>query len=175
MSERDQIARKSGQHREVTDSSREEQISLLQTITMEVAAASDLSSALEIVLRRVCEKTGWELGQAWVPNRDKTLLVCGPVWFCGEDDLKHFRAVSEKSHFQPGVGLPGRVWKTKQPAWIEDVTHDPNFPRTKAAQAVGLKTAVGIPILTGNEVIAVIEFFLRESRSQNERLVNVIA
>jgi PAS domain S-box-containing protein len=156
----------------------EEQLSLLQTITTEVAAASDLSSALQIVLRRVCEKTGWELGQAWAPNRDKTVLVCGPVWFCGPGDvkqLKDFRTASEKSHFQPGVGLPGRVWQSKQPAWIEDVTDDPNFPRTAAAKAAGLKTAVGIPILTGEEVIAVIEFFLRESRSENERLVKVIA
>src|SRR5438094_2462675 len=175
MSEREIIEKKSGEHRETANTSHEEQINLLQSITMEVAAASDLSSALEIVLRRVCEKTGWELGQAWVPNRDKTLLVCGPVWFCGEADLKHFRAVSEKSHFQPGVGLPGRVWKSKQPVWIEDVGDDPNFPRTKAAKAVGLKTAVGIPILTGDEVIAVIEFFLCQSRSENERLVNVIA
>ncbi|PYK59761.1 MAG: hypothetical protein DME43_07855 [Verrucomicrobia bacterium] len=175
MSEREIIEKKSGEHRETANTSREEQINLLQSITMEVAAASDLSSALEIVLRRVCEKTGWELGQAWVPNRDKTLLVCGPVWFCGEADLKHFRAVSEKSHFQPGVGLPGRVWKSKQPVWIEDVGDDPNFPRTKAAKAVGLKTAVGIPILTGDEVTAVIEFFLCQSRSENERLVNVIA
>ena len=41
----------------------EEQLSLLQTITIEVAAevaaASDLASALEVVLRDVCEKTGW--------------------------------------------------------------------------------------------------------------------
>jgi PAS domain S-box-containing protein len=175
MSEPDRVNKQSVEHRDGADPSREEQFNLLQTITMEVAAASDLSSALEIVLRRVCEKTGWELGQAWVPNRDKTFLVCGPVWFCGEADLKHFRAASEKSHFPPGVGLPGRVWNSKQPAWIEDVTHDSNFPRTSAAKAVGLKTAVGIPILSGDEVIAVIEFFLRQSRSENERLVKVIA
>ncbi len=37
----------------------EEQLSLLQTITRELAAADDLSSALKIVLRQVCEKTGW--------------------------------------------------------------------------------------------------------------------
>ena len=152
-----------------------EQLSLLQTITMEVAAASDLSSALEVVLRRVCEKTGWVLGQAWVPNHEGTVLDCGSVWFCGNGELRHFRAASEASHFRPGVGLPGRVWESKQPAWIEDVRHDPNFPRTDAAMAIGLKTAVGIPILTGDKVIAVIEFFMRESRSQNEQLVKVIA
>ena len=51
-----------------------EQLNLLQTITLEVAAATDLSSALEIVLRRVCEKTGWVIGQAWVPNKEEAVL-----------------------------------------------------------------------------------------------------
>src|ERR1044071_88465 len=130
--------------------SREEQLSLLQTITMEVAAARDLPSALEVVLRRVCEKTGWILGQAWVPNPEGNHLDCGPVWFCGEGDLKQFRAASEGSRFLPGAGLPGRVWQSKKAAWIEDVTRDGNFPRNKAAAQVGLKAAVGIPILAGD-------------------------
>jgi PAS domain-containing protein len=170
----DQIDQKSGGQPAIPDPSREEQLMLLQTITMEVAAAADLSSALEVVLRRVCEKTGWVLGQAWVPSQDGATLECGPVWFCGEVDLKHFRAASEASHFIPGAGLPGRVWKSKQPAWIEDVTLDGNFPRNKAAAKVGLKAAVGIPILSGDQVLAVIEFFVQEARGEDERLVKVI-
>src|SRR5438046_7755967 len=117
MSERDNIDGKSDEQRESAHPSREEQLSLLQTITMEVAGASDLSSALEVVLRRVCEKTGWVLGQAWVPNQKRTHLDCGPVWVYGEADLKRFRAASEESHFTRGMGLPGRVWLSKQPAW----------------------------------------------------------
>src|SRR5205809_5547814 len=152
-----------------------EQLSLLQTITIEVAAADHFSSALEVVLRRVCEKTGWVIGQAWVPNRDGTALDCGPVWFCGNGELRNFRVASEASHFRLGIGLPGRVWESKQPAWIEDVRNDPNFPRTVTAKTIGLKTAVGIPILSGEKVIAVIEFFMRESRSKSEQLVKVIA
>jgi len=152
-----------------------EQLSLLQTITIEVAAADHFSSALEVVLRRVCEKTGWVIGQAWVPNRDGTALDCGPVWFCGNGELRNFRVASEASHFRLGIGLPGRVWESKQPAWIEDVRDDPNFPRTATARNIGLKTAVGLPILSGDKVIAVIEFFMRESRSKSEQLVKVIA
>ena len=153
----------------------DEQLDLLQTITMEVAAASDIGSALKIVLRRVCEKTNWALGQAWLPNKQKTFLECGPVWLCGGPELAGFRASSEKSQFPLGVGLPGRVWQAKAPAWIEDVGEDANFPRSAAAKALGLKAAVGIPILSGDEVIAVIEFFMRESRNENEQLVRVIA
>ena len=153
----------------------EEQLDLLQTITMEVAAAGDLASALEVVLREVCVKTGWVLGHAWVPNPDAGVLDLVAAWYCGDGELKPFRAVSDASQFKPAVGLPGRVWESKQPAWVEDVTNDPNFPRSAAARTAGLKTGVGIPILSRGKVIAVLEFFMRESRIQNEQLVKVIA
>jgi PAS domain S-box-containing protein len=141
---------------------------------MEVAAATDLPSALEVVLRDVCEKTGWVLGHAWVPSSDAAVLDFVAAWYCGDGELKPFRAVSEASHFKQGVGLPGRVWKSKQPAWVEDVTNDPNFPRSAAARTAGLKTGVGIPILSRGKVIVVLEFFMRESREQSERLLKVI-
>jgi PAS domain S-box-containing protein len=153
----------------------EEQLRLLQTITTELTTAEDLSSALEVVLRDVCEKTGWVVGHAWVPNPDGTVLDFVSAWYCGDGELKPFRKVSEASHFGPGVGLPGRVWESKRHAWVENVTDDPNFPRSASARIASLKTGVGIPILSGNQVIAVLEFFMRESRAQNERLLNVIA
>src|SRR5882724_11184036 len=152
----------------------EEQLSLLQTISMEVATASDLASALEVVLREVCEKTGWVIGHAWVSNSDATALDLLVGWYCGDSELKPFKAASEASHFKPGVGLPGRVWESKQPAWVEDIVNDPNFPRSAAARSAGLKTGVAIPILSRRKVIAVLEFFMREARSQNEQLVNGI-
>jgi GAF domain len=68
--------------------------------------------------------------------------------------LQEFRVASEAYHFKPGVGLPGRVWESKQAAWVEDVTDDPNFPRSTAARTTGLKTGVGIPILSEDRVIA---------------------
>jgi PAS domain S-box-containing protein len=148
----------------------EEQLSLLQTITSELAAAGDLSSALKVVLRDVCKTTGWIVGHAWVPNEQGTALEFRSAWYCGDDELKPFRAVSEASQFKPGVGLPGRVWESKKTAWLEDVTNDPNFPRSAAARTARLRTGVGIPI-----VVTVLEFFMRESRAENERLLTVIA
>jgi PAS domain S-box-containing protein len=152
----------------------QEQVSLLQTIAMEVGAADDLSSALAVVLRRVCEKTGWAVGQAWIPRSDGAVLDCSPAWFCVATGLDKFRNYSEAMSFLPGMALPGRVWSSKQPAWIPDATLEPNFPRAQVAGEVGLKAALGIPIVSGNEVLAVIEFFMRETRREDERLVKVI-
>ncbi len=111
----------------------EEQIALLQTITLEVAAASDLPVALEMVLHRICEKTGWVLGQAWLPDPDETTLNVGPMWSCGNGELVDFRNASQTLRLEHGSGLPGRVWKSKKPVWIEDVTNDPNFPTSSSS------------------------------------------
>src|SRR5215475_1750032 len=96
----------------------EEQLSLLQTITTELTTAEDLSSALEVVLREVCEKTGWVLGHAWVPNPPGTALDLVSALYCGDGELKSFRTFPQPSHFEPGVALPVPVWKSKQPPWF---------------------------------------------------------
>ena len=152
----------------------EEQLNLLQTITLEVAKANDLSAALEIVLRRVCQKTRWTLGQGWLPDSTGTVLKLGPGWYDCDGELQNFKSISQSLHFEPGTGLPGRVWQSKQPVWVENLATDSNFPRFAAALAAGLKTGVAIPIVSGDKVIAVLEFFMRESRQENEGMLNVI-
>jgi PAS domain S-box-containing protein len=152
----------------------QEQVSLLQIIAMEVGAANDFSSALEVVLRRVCEKTGWIIGQAWIPRQDGTVLDCGPAWFSAGPDLEIFREQSEKTTFLPGMTLPGLVWSSKQPVWLQDVTLDTSFSRVQVARKVGLKAALGVPILSGDEVLAVIEFFMHELRCEDEQIVKLI-
>jgi hypothetical protein len=48
--------------RDITELKRaKEELNLLHTIIIEVAAAEDLTASLQIVLRRVCEKTGWAI------------------------------------------------------------------------------------------------------------------
>jgi GAF domain-containing protein len=150
--------------RDVRRRKQEAQLSLLQTITMEVAA-EDLSSALAVVLRRVCEKTGWDFGQ-WLPRRGENLLELGPVWMGDSEAMEKSHLASKEISFQRGEGLPGRVWRSKHSAWLEDVTRDPNFPRARIATECGLKAALAIPILVKDDVIAVIEFFLREPRPE---------
>ena len=153
----------------------DERIALLQMITMDVAAAKDLSSALQLVLRRVCEKTGWALGQAWIPNVQANTLDCCPAWYASAPGLDGFRESTKDLSLTAGQGLPGRVWESGQSAWIRDVTQDTNFPRIEFARKAGLKAGLGIPIRAGEEVIAVLEFFLRERRDEDERLVEIIS
>jgi PAS domain S-box-containing protein len=123
----------------------EEQLNLLQTITVEVAAAGDLASAFEVVLRCVCETTGWVLGQVWFPREDGTVLDCGPAWSGSASGLEAFRVASEGITFPPGVGLPGRAWSSQQAAWVEDVTLDANLANRQA----GKPSLHCLPVIAG--------------------------
>jgi PAS domain S-box-containing protein len=71
--------------------------------------------------------------------------------------------------------LPGRVWKSGEPAWINELRQDVNFPRIDAATHVGLKSAFAFPILLGSEVIGVGEFFSRGIRQRDDQMLDMLA
>ena len=161
--------------RDVTQRKRtEEEVKLLESVTQAISNAESFQSALNVVLRMVCEKTGWVLGQAWTPAADGSVLERSPAWFAAVDDVKTFRIETSEFTFAPGIGLPGRAWQTKQPAWIYNVTADANFPRQAQAMRSGLRAGMGIPVLADNDAVAVLEFFVCEPREEDKHLVSLV-
>jgi PAS domain S-box-containing protein len=166
-----------GSHVDISERRRvEEELRLLQSITLAISETEGLHAALGVALSRVCEATGWIMGQAWTPDSEQEDLAPSPNFFARPGtDLDRFRQ-SSTGRFSRGVGLPGRVWLSKQPLWIQDVTKDDNFPRKAAAQEVGLKAALGVPVLMNDdEVVAIMEFFMFEPRQEDERLIRVVS
>ncbi len=152
----------------------ENEVRLLQTMTVAVSEAPDLLAALEVVLRKVCESTGWLVGQAWMLG-ETGRLECVPAWHSDTRGLESFRKASLEMTFAPGSGLPGQVWAAKKPVWMPDVTQEGNFPRAMAARPAGLKAGLGIPVMAGSEVIAVLEFFVRAPRQEDEHLTGIVS
>ncbi|MFZ5508502.1 MAG: putative bifunctional diguanylate cyclase/phosphodiesterase, partial [Pseudomonadota bacterium] len=163
------------QQREAEARRSAEEIRLLQSMTVAISTAPDLHAALAIALQKICETTGWSLGQAWTPSRDGRELVCSPGWYASAPGLDEFRQASMRFTFAPGSGLPGRAWSRKAPVWLQDVTQDANFPRAPFAQAVGIKAALAVPVLVHDEVVAVMEFFMFEPRAEDARLVQLVS
>jgi GAF domain-containing protein len=59
----------------------------------------------------------------------------------------------------PRVGLPGRVLGCGQAVLVADVASDPAFCRPTAARKAGLVAGIGVPVLAGGTVVAVLVFF----------------
>ena len=96
------------------------------------ADASTLYPDFAAALSRVCQVINWNYGEAWMPNPKTTLLELSPVWYGHRNRssdrlnaLEKFRACSENFVLSVDEGLPGRVWQSRQPEWINDVSTQP--------------------------------------------------
>src|SRR5262249_41199968 len=138
--------------------------------------AATVEQAMQVVLDRVCELTGWPVGHAYlVSGADPPELVSSSAWHLDRpQDFAQFREVTAVTRLAAGEGLPGRVFARKEPVWIVDVSRDANFPRAAAATDLGVKGACGVPVLAVGGVVAVLEFFTREAREADEALLQAL-
>jgi hypothetical protein len=110
-----------------------------------LAEAGALDDATQRLFELIGGAFGWSAGGLLLADSEAGLLRWADDWSTGEPELVTFLRLSRRLTWAPGVGLPGRVWESGEPAWIPDVTADPNFPRVQAAIAAGLKAAVAFP------------------------------
>jgi signal transduction histidine kinase/CheY-like chemotaxis protein len=152
-------------------------VKLLQEVAVAANKATTIEEAMQFALDRICAHTGWPVGHVYLRVADFTgELTPTTLWHLeNPQQFETFRKVTETTHFALGVGLPGRVLVSKKPAWIIDVTKDPNFPRVKAATDIGVRAAFGFPVLAGTEVVAALEFFSDKAVEPDESLLEVMA
>src|SRR5438128_5662496 len=171
-----QLRRVFGTVQDITERKRAEQRRMAQhTVTHILAEATTLEEATPNILRAVCDCLGWDLGALWRRDREAGVLRCIEMWHKESVEVPDFEAASRDTTLKPGVGLPGRVWLSREPAFSPDVVQDANFLRAPIAAQEGLHTALAIPILLGGEVLGVMEFFSHEIRQPDPDLLNVMA
>ena len=144
-------------------------------VVVELAGTKDFTSALDIVLHKICAATGWAYGDVWAPSLNVPSFSVFKCVAHPSVELERFKQKSMRFTFTLGVGFPGRIWSSGKPAWIQDVTQDANFPRAPIARECGLKAGMGVPILNNDEVVAVMSFFIFERREKDEQMISLIA
>jgi adenylate cyclase len=152
----------------------EESIRFLLETTRAIGEAADFHSALEAILHQVGETIGWDVGEAWIPNAEGTVLQSARGWYASNASMEPFRTQSEQLTFAMNIGLPGRVWASKEPEWVEDISRGyPDFLRSEVAQELGFKAGFGVPIFVGDEVLAVLVFFQILPSPKNARFIDI--
>src|SRR3954465_15803356 len=95
-------------------------------VAARLADAADLRTSYPAVLRAIAETLGWEVAAAWEKDADDPLsLRRVALWHAPTIPLARLDPLSATTSMPIGHGLPGRVWRSRTPAWIVDVTVDP--------------------------------------------------
>jgi PAS domain S-box-containing protein len=158
-----------------TDIDEKKRMLALMSTQVEVAQllvnARSLDEVSETILQSVCRNLAWTCAQLWIVDRDRSALRRTAGW-CGQvPQTCFFDELSTFDRMEAGVGLPGRIWASKDPLWIEEVESDPNFPRAAMLRRLGLRSAFGFPLIVAGEVAAVLELFSAERRPREESTV----
>jgi len=136
-----------------------------------LAESPSLEEASPRMIEAICNALGWQCGAIWEVDRTQKRMQCAGTWHAPGLAVEAFTAATMTATFEQGVGLPGRVWKNRAPAWIPDVTRDDNFPRAESAERVGLHAAFALPIMEERRVQGALEFFSRDIREPSHDLL----
>ena len=139
--------------------------------TLALAETKTLAEAGPRILRAIGEGVGWDAGALWIADPATDELRFASAYADDSVDVTDFEQMTAVQSFRRGVGLPGRVWETAEPAWIEDLASDPNFPRAPTAARLGFRSGVGFPIVLRGVVLGVLEFFSRKVRRPDDDMV----
>lgn len=158
-------------HPEQTDKS---SLNLVDRSTLNV------ETMLTGLLDFVCANTVWEYGELWFPQGQYSILELHSTGALNPD-LNVYQA-DTWTQFQlccKGFilgfeeGLPGRVWQSQQPEWIEDasIPSETYFLRNQIAKVFSVKAGLGVPLKVNSEMLAIAVFFSSKTCSQNNELI----
>ena len=161
---------------EVALKGQSELIQLLHKTAVSANQNEDIDEALQECLDAICNYNSWPVGHVYrTLPKDPDTLVSTNLWHMDDPSrFVAFREITEQTSFERGVGLPGRVLESGKPEWIVDVTKDANFPRAKHAKNIGVRAGFAVPVLVGDEVVAVMEFFAVEAIEPEQDLLSVL-
>jgi PAS domain S-box-containing protein len=150
---------------EVTDRRRAEQRTELQhAVTRILSAADAVDVAVTRVLETVCEALGWDVGCYWPLDPEEPRLT----WARPGVRADGFLEMTRRTPLSP-VLLPGRVAESGESEWLEDLS-PATFPRASVAEAEGLSSGVGFPILIEGHVGGVLEIFSQAQRPRDPEI-----
>lgn len=145
---------------------------LYHDVTQQILQAESFESGLQIAVDAIGSEMNWECGEAWIPLEDDRLERVSEG-YAATDTAEEFLEVTSQISFDRGEGLIGRVWESGSHEWITDLTAaDAPFKREDAAEWAEFGTALAVPIVSDDTIVAVIMFFLTESREPDEAMVH---
>ncbi len=124
-----------------------------------IAAAVNQSPELDVVLATALAETekalGLKHGEIWLLDEANGRLLPGAHHGLADD------FALEIPSCQIGEGIPGIVAQTEQPLLIENLIASPLFSR-KRGQQYNLCSVLGIPLLSQEQLVGVMNFFAHE-------------
>lgn len=150
-------------------------LALQYEVTRILSESVDFIESARRILQVTCKGLEWDAGGLWAIDHNAQVLRCIDFYSASPTAVSEFEKCSRGMVFKKGEGLPGRIWEKGASVRIDYIAEDPNFPRAAVARQEGINSAFGFPILLGDEVLGVLDFFSKEIRQLDDELLQLAA
>jgi signal transduction histidine kinase len=134
---------------------------LLQSILRDAYRTSDLHLLYRQSLAAVCDHLEWDIGHVFfvdeqVPHR----LHSSDIWHFSSSSSRfdEFRRLTASLDWEKGGEFPSYAATSRVPVWIADYARNGDNARARAISDGQHSTAVSVPILVADRIIALVEF-----------------
>ncbi|MFT4111142.1 PAS domain S-box protein [Silvibacterium sp.] len=154
--------------RDVTQQNlRERRLRMQLQVNQMIGESTTAEEAFPKVLGALCASLSCDLANLWVVDESSDLIRFQFGWSTPGHIYDEFQRETRFRVFSRGQGLPGIVWNSGIPRWIEELRDERVFERRFAARLEGLQTGWAVPVRAVNQVIAVVEFFSRQRQRED--------
>jgi len=152
-------------------------LQVLEAVTAAANEADTFEQALQFAVDEICRYTGWPLGHCFLVRKSAkpSVLVSSGIWHgANRPEFSAFRCMSADPQFLAEQDLPGRVLSEAAPVWIVNLGADRDALRADVARSVGIRAAIAFPVMSGGDVVAVLEFFSVRILSLDDHLLHLM-
>ena len=121
-----------------------------------IVRAETIEAIVKSTLDTIRREFEWAYGSYWSVDPAQKALVF--TMESGEVDAE-FARITRSARFVPGEGLNGRAWTRRELFHVDDIGELTDCCRAPIARRTGVRGAVCLPILRGDEVIGTMDFF----------------
>jgi PAS domain S-box-containing protein len=157
--------------RDISERKRIEREQAAEHATLRILSESaSLAEAAGPLLETLCTAHGWDLGTIWMRDDNVGAVRCVSLWRAPGVQAPELEALEGDVFFPVGTGLVGRVSRTGEALWVEDLAKGATFPRMGLAAKRGMVSLAAIPVLVGRECLGIIELYARARRADDQEL-----
>ena len=172
----------------ITDITLRKQAELRQNmehgVTRLLSEAETAEEVMPKIIRTICEALGFACGARMLLDQDGQVMKCAETWSAPSaavmdeamDEAMDFVAAGlQPMQAEPAAfALIRRVWDSCEPVWITDAVADARPGGAPVPAKSVPRGAFGFPILFGNSILGVMEFFSRWRRPPDEVLLQSV-
>lgn len=129
---------------------------VIAQISINFNSEDDLTLASNKLCRSISELGEFDWVELWTTNLEKSQMQLFSHYVVDPKDEKFYEDSSEFISYSKSQGLPGIVWSKGEQLLLDNVGECKDFIRRDSAKKIGLKSVIGIPLFSNDEVIGIL-------------------